>query len=123
MIRTIDNHDWPAFCQRVTEQRATALVKVEVIESDGIKIEKAVNASLQSMTFDSTDPCNDFIILRFKNTREIAHEMLAPIQIRLHRSATSSDFNTIEIEAENGITTITLSPSIHLQMLEGLKLS
>ena len=123
MIRTINSQDWPAFCQRITEQCATALVRLEVTETSGIKNELAANARLQSMAFDGTDPCNDVILLRVRDTREISHEILDPIQIRLHSAGTPGDFNQIEIAAENGITLIHLSPSLREEMLAGLSIN
>ena len=121
MIHEINSSDWPAFCQRISEQRSGARVKLEVIETDGVKTERIANAGLQSMTFDAGNACSDSIILRLADTREVVHEMIEPIRIRLHPSSSSGDFHTMEIEAESGISIITLTPSIHAEMLEGLK--
>ena len=123
MIQTINAPDWPAFCQRINEHLVSARVKIETTAPDGIKNELAANASLESMTFDGTDGCNNTITVLVKDTREVSHEIIEPIQIRLRSSGGSGDFNTVEIEAENGITIITLSPSIHPKVLAGLKLS
>jgi|SRR5271168_3209512 len=121
MIREINNQDWSIICQRITEQRAAATVKLEVIGSDSIKIEKAANATLQSMAFVKTDGCSDGITLRLKNPHEIIHEIVEPIRIQLQSSGKSDDFNLIFIEAESGITILTLHPAVHQQMLAGLK--
>jgi hypothetical protein len=121
MIREINSSDWPAFCQRISEQRSGAQVKLELIESDGVKTERAGNASLQSMTFDVRNACSDIITLRLADTREIVHEIVEPIRFRLHQSSPAGDFHKLEIEAESGITIISLTPSIHAQMLEGFK--
>jgi hypothetical protein len=123
MIRNINAIDWPAFCQRINENLVSARVKVQTTASNGVKSELAANASLQSMIFDGSDGCNDTITVLLKDVHEISHEIVEPVQIRLRSSGGSSDFNTIEIEAENGITIITLSPSIHPKVLDGLKLS
>jgi hypothetical protein len=120
MIHEIKSSDWPAFCQRLTQQRAGAMVKLEIIESNGIKTEHAASAAFQSMVFDKTDACNDVITLRLKSTREIVHEILDPIQITLHPSGGSVDFNPLQIVAESGTTIITLHPAIHAQMLADL---
>lgn len=122
MILEIDSHDWPAFCRRMTEQRAAAMIKLEVIQPDGVKTELVAGGVMQSMTFDGTDPCNDIMVLRIKETREIVHEIIDPIRVQLHPSGKPDDFHKIEIEAENGITVISISPPVHKQMLEGLKL-
>ena len=121
MIHEIDSHDWPIFCQRLTEQRDGATVKLEVVGSNGLRIEKAANATLQSMVFEATDSCSDLITLRLVNPAEIIHEIIEPIQITLQSSGNTSELNLITIEAESGITLITLHPAIQVQMLEGFK--
>ena len=121
MIHEINSHDWPLFCQRLTEQRADAAVKLEVIGSNGLRIEKVANATLQSMVFEATDSCSDLITLRLKNPGEIIHQIIEPIQITLQSSGNTTDLNLITIEAESGITLIILHPAIHAQMLEGFK--
>ena len=97
------------------------MVKLETIESNGIKTERVANAAFQSLVFDKSDACNDVITLRLRSTREIVHEILDPIQITLYPSGQSGDFNPLQIAAENGITIITLRPAIHAQMLRDLK--
>jgi len=121
MIHEIDSHDWPIFCQRLTEQRDGATVKLEVVGSNGLRIEKAANATLQRMVFEATDSCSDLITLRLVNPAEIIHEIIEPIQITLQASGNTSELNLITIEAESGITLITLHPAIQAQMLEGFK--
>jgi hypothetical protein len=96
-------------------------VKLEIIGSNGLKIEKGANATLQSMVFEATDSCSDLITLRLANPGEIIHEIIEPIQITLQSSGNTSELNLITIEAESGITLITLHPAIPAQMLAGLK--
>jgi hypothetical protein len=121
MIHEINSSDWPAFCERISEQRSGARVKLEVIEPDGVKTERVADGGLQSMIFDDGNACSDTIVLRITDAREVVHEIIEPIRIRLHPSNSAGDFHTIEIEAESGISIITLTPSIHAQMLEELK--
>jgi hypothetical protein len=123
MAKEIHSSDWAAFCQRISRQRAGAMVKLEVAGPDGFKTERAANATLQSMTFDKTDACSDVITLRLRDTHEIIHEIIEPIQIGLHSSGTADDFNLLHIKAESGVTFMTFHPTIHPQMLEGLKTS
>jgi hypothetical protein len=110
MIREINSADWPAFCLRLTQQRAGATVKLETIEPDGVKSELAANAAFQSITFDKTDGCSDVMTLRLRTAREIVHEITEPIQIRLQPSGTPGDFNPLQIEAESGMVFITFPP-------------
>jgi hypothetical protein len=123
MIHEIDSSDWPAFCQRVSEQRTGATVKLEVVESSGVKSERVANATFQGMSFDSTNPCSDVITLRLRGEREIVYEIIDPIQILLHGSKASADYNSIQIDAESGVSFITIHPPIHSEMFKGLKTS
>ena len=121
MIHEIKSSDWPAFCQRLSQQRAGAMVKLETIESNGIKTERVASAAFQSMVFDKTDACNDVITLRLRSNKEIVHEIVDPIQITLRPSGAHGDFNPLQIAAENGICIITFHPAIHAQMLGDVK--
>ena len=121
MKREINSSDWPDFCQRLTQQRAGAMARLEVIEPDGVRSEQVASATLQSMVFTKTAACSDSITLRLRNEREVVYEIVEPIRILLHPSETPGDFNPLQIEAESGVTFITLHPAIHEQMLEGLK--
>lgn len=120
MIREIESSDWPTFCERVSKERAGATVKLEVIESGGANIERVATATLQSIAFSQTDSCSDLLTLRLRSDREIVYEIIEPIRILLHPSGTG-DFNQVQIEAESGMSFITIHPPIHAQMLEGMK--
>jgi hypothetical protein len=120
MIQEIKNPNWPAFCRRISEQRAGASVKVDVIETDGVKSERVGSATLQTIAFDKLEGCSDTITLRLRNEREIVLEIIEPIRILLHPSGGSGDFNPLQIEAESGVTFLTLHPPIHAKMLDGL---
>ena len=117
MIREINSADWPTFCQRLSRERAGAVLKLEIIEPGGAKSERA-NATFEKMAFEKNEGCNDVITLRLREGREIVHQIVEPIYIRLQPSS-ASDFNQIQIEAESGVTLLTLHPAIHPQMLEG----
>lgn len=121
MIHEVKSTNWAAFCQRLTQQRAGALVKLETTESNGIKTERVASATLESMVFDKSDACNDVITLRLRNARDIVHEILDPIRITLHPAGDSDGFNPLQIVAENGTTILTLHPAIHAQMLEDIE--
>lgn len=121
MIREIKDTDWPAFCRLLTAQQAGATVKLEVLESDGVKSELVGGAAFQGMTYDKTDSCSDVITLRLRAAREIVHEIVEPIQMRLHPTGAQGEFNPLQIEAESGVIFITFHPAIPARMLEGLK--
>src|SRR5271154_829145 len=117
MIHEIKFTDWPAFCQRLSEQRAGAMVKLETINLNGIRTELVAGAEFQSIIFSKADACSDLIIIRLKNHTQIAHEILDPFRVTLHSTDGSGNFNPLQIAAENGITILTLHPAIHAQML------
>jgi len=117
MLHEIKFTNWPAFCQRLSEQRAGATVKLETIDLNGIRSELVASAEFQSIVFSKADACNDLIIVRLKNHSQIVHEILDPFRITLHAADGSGNFNPLQIAAENGITLLTLHPAIHAQML------
>jgi hypothetical protein len=119
MIHDIKSNDWPAFFQRLTEHRAGAAVVLEVVEPNGRKTEHGANMILQSMVFRAKNACSDVIALSLRGP-ELVHEILDPIQVLLRASGTSGEFNVIQIEGENGVTNIKLSPAIRPDMLAGI---
>jgi hypothetical protein len=121
MNHEINSHDWPLFCQRITELQTTTTVKLEFIGANGIKTEIVAGATLQELTFMATEGCSDIITLRLDSSREIVHEIVEPIQIQLHSEGTAGNFNQITIEAESGISILTIHPVIHSQILTGLR--
>src|SRR4051812_11934707 len=120
-MQEVDTTDWQNFCQRINEQREGAAVTIDVIERDGIQIEKGRDLTFKSMVFDH-DPCNDIIKVHALDATEVKHEIIEPIHIRLREVDENGTFNSIAIEAENGTTFLTFHPAIHAQMLAGLKL-
>jgi hypothetical protein len=121
MMQEIHSRDWPTFCERVSQQRAGGMVKLEVVDANGNATEQVTSAEFQSMVFAKNDACTDVITLRLRSVREIVHEIVDPIRIELHASGGSGDFNPIRFEAESGTNLVTLHPAIHAKMLEGLR--
>lgn len=122
-MREIDSKDWDHFCQRVSEERQGATVRVEAIEPDGLRIEKVGNSTLESIAFDARNQCNDVISLRLRNGREITYDIVDPVHILLEETSHAGDFNPVRIDGENGSTFLTFHPAIHEQMLQGLRVS
>ena len=123
MLREINSHDWGDFCRRISQQRQGASVRIETIEANGIRTERVGDGTFQSMDFDTSNPCNDVILLRVRNEREIAYDIIDPVHILLRETEPGEDFNPVQIEAENGTTFLTFHPAIHAQMLAGLKIN
>ncbi|MDB6022661.1 MAG: hypothetical protein JWQ04_2518 [Pedosphaera sp.] len=123
MLREINSHDWADFCHRVTQQRQGASVRIETILPNGLKTEQVGDATFQSMELDTSNSCNDVILLRVRSEREIAYDIIDPVHLMLRETRSGEDFNPIQIEAENGTTFLTFHPAIHAQMLAGLKVN
>ncbi|MDB6020214.1 MAG: hypothetical protein JWQ04_71 [Pedosphaera sp.] len=121
MLREINSHDWADFCHRVSRERQGATVRIETILPNGSKTERVGDATFQSMELDTRNSCNDVILLRVRNEREIAYDIVDPIHLLLRETQTGEDFNPVQIEAENGTTLLTFQPAIHIGMLAGLK--
>lgn len=123
MILELNSADWPVFCERLSQRRVGSIVKIETLESDGVRTERISSAVFEGVVFDPiSNPCNDLITFRLSNSREILYQIIEPIHIKLHASKEPEDYNPIQIEAENGTTYVTLHPAIHAPMLEGLKM-
>ncbi len=99
------------------------MISIELVEPDGLKTEITSDLILEGMDFDTQDSCNDVILVRMRDGREITYDIIDPIHIRLRESEGRNDFNPVQIEAENGTIFLTLHPAIHAQMLEGLKIN
>lgn len=121
MIREINSGDWETFCQILSQQCSGAAVKLEVIETDGVKTELMANAIFESVSLNKADACSDTITLRLRTAREVVREIIEPIKMLLHPSGTGGDFNPLQIEAESGVILITFHPAIRADMLTGLK--
>lgn len=122
-IFEVEASDWPVFCQRISEEQSGATVNVEVTKLDEVPGQSIISASFESMVYNATGACSNVITLRFRDGKEIVHEILDPIHIQLKPSEAIGDFNPLEIRAENGLTTITFHPAIHGQMLVGLRVA
>lgn len=115
----VTTKNWKTLCERVKEQRRGATLTIAVIEPGGREIEIGRDLIFESMDF-TKDPCNDIISVRARNAREIVHNIIEPIHIRLREVTERTNYNSIAIEAENGTTFLTFQPTIHAEMLEGL---
>ena len=122
-LQEINSRDWDDFCRRISQQRQGAMTTIEMIGPDGIKTEKAGSATLESMVLDTHGTCNSVISIRVRNNREITHEIIDPIRVMLKQTGEQGEFNSVQIEAENGTTLLAFHPAIHARMLEGLRVS
>ena len=123
MLREINSHDWPDFCNRISQQRRGASVRIESILPDGKKSDRVGEAVFEGMELDANGSCNDVLHVRVRNEHEVAYDIVDPIHILLRKTKTGDDFNSIQIEGEAGTTFVTFHPAIHAEMLEGLEVT
>ncbi|EEF58701.1 hypothetical protein Cflav_PD1797 [Pedosphaera parvula Ellin514] len=119
----VSSKKWKEFCQRINDQLGGATVTIEIIQLDGRQIEVGRDLTFDRVEFIGGVGCNDTISVRAKGIREVKHEIIEPIHIRLRQVDDSGTFNSIAIEAENGTSFLTFHPAIHAQMLEGLNVT
>lgn len=115
----VSTKNWKTLCERIKEQRRGATLTIAVIEPGGREVEIGTGLIFESMDFRK-DPCNDIISVRARGEREIVHDIIEPIHIRLREVNEGTTYNSIAIEAENGTTFLTFHPVIHAGLLEGL---
>lgn len=111
MTREINQKDWTAFCQLVSEKYQGAQVNLQLINSRVENI--AQGLPLQGLRLNPrTDACSDHLVIEAGG---IQHEILDPIRLILRKPTGQEHlerFHALEIPAENGTTVLTLHPGI-----------
>ena len=113
----IKSTDWKAFCGKFLKLHRGALMSVTKIEPSGRTLEVLRDMPLTKVWMDSTG-CNDRIFLRFEQDgrREIVHEILEPIHVKLREEGSGQ--KGLQFDAENG-STLVLFRSGHFDELLG----
>ncbi|MEO6033827.1 MAG: DUF5335 family protein [Verrucomicrobiota bacterium] len=103
----IRSEDWAGFCERFTESNRGSLLNVDLLARDGLTNEIARDFPLEKMTFDKTDACSDIITICLGRAgeRRINHSVIEPIRLLLTKSKEGRKI--LQIEAENGMTSVT----------------
>jgi len=118
----ISSVDWGLFCRRFTEMHQGALMTLNVVNLDGRSEELARDFLFQKMTFQKTRGCNDLIRIELNEPgqREINHEILEPIHVKVRDS--DNERKVLSIQAETGTTLLTFSSGRIGEVLQGLHL-
>lgn len=116
----IRSTDWKEFCHRFERLHRGDLMTLIHIHTSGHKEEKIRNLPLQAMRFDPSGDCNNRICVTLaqEGTREIMHEILEPIHVKVREESGGS--KGLQIDAENGTTILVFSSGRLDELLSGL---
>jgi hypothetical protein len=103
--KEIKSTNWKVFCDKFLELHRGALMTVTQIELSGRMHEVVRDMPLTNVWMDQND-CNDRIFLRFEQDgrREITHEILEPIHVKLREEGGGQ--KGLQFDAENGSTLV-----------------
>ncbi len=107
----IKSANWKAFCEKFIELHRGALMTVTHVEPSGRRVEVLRDMPLAKVWMEA-DGCNDRIFLRFEQDghREITHEIVEPIHLRLREEGGGQ--KGLQVDAESG-STLVVFPSSH----------
>jgi hypothetical protein len=99
----IKSTDWEPFCQKFLELHQNSLVTLTTIDQGGLRVEAAREMPLRKIWFEK-GACNDsiFINLEQQGKREINHEVVGPIHLKLREEGEGK--KALQIDGENGST-------------------
>jgi hypothetical protein len=121
----IDEKKWFQFCRRIEEYCRGAMVTVELDPGSGSKTIVIENVPLRHVAFDEHgDPCNANLVIEAGDpaAKPVRHLVVEPIRIFLRNGKDSERYNSVQILAENGTTTMELRPGLNQALLKGLEL-
>ncbi|HET7624729.1 MAG TPA: hypothetical protein VFM25_05640 [Verrucomicrobiae bacterium] len=122
-LREVPARDWGAFCERVNQFEGGAVFSLETEDRNGAKQQLADKVPFDSMDFGKRDECNDRFAIRSRGNGRTKYEVVEPIHVMLKESTEcGAGFQSVIIEAENGLTTLTFHPTIKMSWLENLEL-
>lgn len=107
MHSEIPSSNWAEFFLRFNDLNRNSLITIEHKTLDGQVREIARQMPMEGIRFEK-DACNDRIRIGVGSNlgqREIDHEIIEPIHVRLKGEPGGRKF--IQVEAENGVTLIT----------------
>lgn len=121
-MREVKTQDWAAFWQRVNQNERGGTLNIHRVEPNGAKIEVATNAALDTVEFGRRDDCNDRIAVRTSGGSKGDLEIVEPIRIKLMESENGATFQSVIVEAEDGVTILTFHPTLRADWLKDLEL-
>ena len=123
-MKTIEvkEKNWPELCQRIEQQCRGGMVSLETDTGSGSHTAVIDNEPLQRLTFDEhADPCNANLVIEAGGPgNQVRHLIVEPIRILLRNGKGTDHYNTLQIMAESGTTTMELRPGFHQELVDGL---
>jgi len=115
----IQSTNWKEFCQRFQQLHRGTPMTIHVIEPSGYRRELVDGMSLQSVKFQPNSGCSDTILITLfeDGKREITHEIIDPIHVKLREEDNAR--KALQIDAENGSTLLTFSSGKIEELLKG----
>ena len=115
----ISSTNWKQFCQRFVDLHRGTLMTVMKIEPSGQSHEVVREMSLTKAWIENGG-CNDRMFFDFEQEgrREIVHEIVEPIHVKLREEAQGK--KGLQIDAENGSTLVLFSSGKMRELLEGI---
>jgi hypothetical protein len=115
----IKSTKWETFCQRFLDLHRGTLMTVMQINPSGRQVEVVRDMPLTDVSMRSNG-CTDSIFLRFEQAgkREITHEIIDPIHVKLREEGEGR--KGLQIDAENGSTLVLFRSGKWNELLEGL---
>ena len=118
----IRSTDWKEFCTRFERLHRGDFMTLSHIHTSGRREEKVQGLPLQRIEFDPSGDCSNRIVVTLvqEGTREISHEIVEPIHVKVREEAGGS--KGLQIDAENGTTILSFSSGKMDELLDGLNL-
>jgi hypothetical protein len=97
------------------------MITIEQINTMGVREPVAQDLPLRDMQFVKTNGCSDrlFLVAQGEGTREIRHEIIEPIHVKVREE--SEGQKGLQIDGETGSTLIRFSSGKIGELLEGME--
>jgi len=117
----IQSTNWKEFCQRFQQLHQDTPMTIQVIDPGGNRRELVDGVPLQSIKFQQNSGCADTILITVfqEGKREITHEIIDPIHVKLRQEQEGP--KALQIDAENGSTLLTFSSGKIEELLKGIR--
>lgn len=115
----INSTNWKQFCERFVDLHRGTLMTVMKIEPNGQSQEVVKDMPLAKAWMESGG-CNDRMFFDFEQEgkREVIHEIVEPIHVKLREEAQGK--KGLQIDAENGSTLVLFSSGKFRELLDGI---
>src|SRR5262245_12816720 len=116
----IKSTDWKKFCEKFLKLHQGTIMSIVQVEPNGGKLETVREMPLKKIWFEK-GVCNDRIFINFEHDggREVTHEILEPIHIKVREETEGK--KGLQFDAENGSTLVLFRSGKLEELLDGLR--